>query len=85
MRVFCGNLQRGDGFQAGLHILLLSAVPDAGVEAFLLSGLMGGMLVLASDVLSPHLGPVDRSLSAAAMLAFTALGARRRGGGGISA
>lgn len=85
MRVFCGNLQRGDGFQAGLDVLLLSAIPDARVEAFLLSGLMGGQLVLASDVLSSRLEPVDRSLPTAATLALTALGAQRRGGGDISA
>lgn len=85
VRVLCGNLQRGDGFQAGLDALLLSAVRDAEVVAFLLSGLMGGQLVLASDVLSSRLGPVDRSLPAAATLALAALGARRRGGGDISA
>lgn len=85
MRVLCGNLQRGDGFQAGLDILLLSAVPDAGVEAFLLSGMMGGQLALASDVLSSRLEPVDRSFPAAATLALAALGARRRGRGDISA
>ena len=79
--VLCGNLQRGDGFQAGLDVLLLSVVPDAGVEAFLLSG----QLVLASDVLSSKLRPVDRSLPAAATLALAALGAWRRGGGDISA
>lgn len=84
MRVLCGYLQRGDGFQAGLDILLLPAVPDARVEAFLLSGLMGGQLALASDVFS-RLGPVDRSLPAAATLALAALGARCRGGGDISA
>lgn len=86
MRIFCGDLQRGNGFQAGLHALLLSAVPDAGNEAFLLSGMMGGQLDLASDVLCSHLQPVDRSVSAAAAtLALAALGARRRGRGDISA
>lgn len=84
MRVLCGNLQRGDGFQAGLDVLLLSIVPDAGVEAFLLSGLMGGQLCLASDVLSSRLQPVNRALPAAATLALAALGAWRRGGGDIS-
>lgn len=85
MRVFCGDLQRGNGFQAGLHVLLLPAVPDAGNEAFLLSGMMGGLLVLASDVLCSRLQPVDRSVSAAAAtLALAALGARRRGRGDIS-
>lgn len=81
MRVLRGDLQRGDGFQAGLDALLLSAVPDAGVEAFLLSG----RLALASDVVSSGLQPVDRSLPAAAALALAALGAWRRGGGDISA
>lgn len=38
VRVLCGNLQRGDGFQAGLDVLLLTTVLN--VE------------VLASDVLS---------------------------------
>lgn len=90
MRVLCGNLQRGDGFHAGLDILLLSAVPNAGVETFLLralSRLMGGQLVLrlASEVLSSRLRSVDRSLPAAAPLALAALGAQRRGGGDISA
>lgn len=81
VRVLRGDLQRGDGFQAGLDALLLSAVPDAGVEAFLLSG----RLALASDVVSSGLQPVDRSLPAAAALALAALGAWRRGGGDISA
>ena len=81
VRVLRGDLQRGDGFQAGLDALLLPAVPDAGVEAFLLSG----RLALASDVLSSGLQPVDRSLPAAAALALAALGAWRRGGGDISA
>ncbi len=78
MRVLCGNLQRGDGFQACLDVLLLSAVPDARFKFFLLSSLMGGQLILASDVLSSSLKPLDRSLPAA-------LGAWRRGGGDISA
>lgn len=85
MRVLSGNLQRGNGFQAGLDVLLLSAVPDTRVETFLLSGLMGGQLVLASDVLSSCLEPMDRSLPTAATLALAALGAWRRGGGDISA
>lgn len=85
VRVLRGDLQRGDGFQAGLHVLLLPAVPGAGVQAFLLSGLMGGQLALASDVLSSALQPVDRALPAAAALALAALGAWRRVGGDISA
>lgn len=76
MRVLGGYLQRGDGFQAGLDILLLSDVPDAGVEAFLLSGLIGAQLALTHDVLFSHLGPVQRALPAAALLALNALGAR---------
>lgn len=85
MRVLCCDLQRGDGFQAGLDVLLLSAIADTGVKAFLLSGRMGGQLVLASDVVSSSLEPVDRSLPAAATLALAALGAWRRGSGDISA
>lgn len=85
MRVFCGNLQRGDGFQAGLYILLLSAVSDFGVEAFLLSGLVAGQLAVASDVLSFCLRTEDRSVPAAATLAFAALGAWRHRGADISA
>lgn len=85
MRVLGGNLQRGDGFQAGLDVLLLSAVSNAGVEVVLLIGLRGGQLALASDVLSSRLEPVDRSLPAAAALALAALGAWRRGGGDIGA
>ena len=77
VRVFCGNLQRGDGFQTGLYVLVLSGVAAARVQALL--------LVLASDVLPSCLGLVDRSLSAAAALALAALWARRRGGGDISA
>lgn len=72
VRVFCGDLQRGDGFQAGLDVLLLTAVPNTGVGA---------------GVLPSRLRPVDRSVPAAAALALAALGARRRrgadvGGGG---
>lgn len=85
MRILRSNLQRSDGFQAGLDVFLLSAVRDAGVEAFLLSGLMGRQLAVASDVLSSGLKPVDGSLPAAATLALAALGAWRRGGGDISA
>lgn len=85
VRVLGGDLQRGDGFQAGLDVLLLSAVSDAGVEAFLAISLTGRQLALASDLLTCRLQPVDRALPAAATLALAAFGARRRGGGDIGA
>lgn len=80
VRVLCGDFQRGDGFQAGLDVLLLSTVPNTEVKGFLLSS----QLVLASDVLSSCLKPVDRSLPTAATLALAALGSWHQGRGDIS-
>lgn len=71
MRVLCGDLQRGDGFQAGLDALLLPAVPDPE---------LGGAL---PNVLPPCLGPVDGSFPAAAELSLAALGALLPGGRGL--
>lgn len=72
VRVLCGDLERGDGFQAGLDILLLSTVPDTEVNFDLI------VAQLASDVVPDRcLGPVDGALRAAATLALAALGAGR--------
>lgn len=67
-RVFYSNLQRGNGFQAGLDALFLSVLPG---------GELGMFLLAAVDVVSSRLGPVHGSLPAAA----AAPRAGRRGGG----
>lgn len=68
VRVLCGNLQRGDGFQAGLDVLLLTTVLN--VE------------VLASDVLSLDRSlPAAAALALAALRARRRGGADVGAGG----
>lgn len=73
MRLFSGDLQRGDGFQAGLDALLLPAVPHPQ---------LGGVL---RDVLPSCLRPEDGPLPAAAALALDARRALLRGDHGVGA
>lgn len=68
--VLRGDLERGDGFQAGLDVLLLPTVAGAEVKV---------RLVLAQRADS-RFQPVDGALCAAATLTLAALRARRRGG-----
>lgn len=68
MRLLCGNLQRGDGFQTGLNVLLLTAVLN--------------VKVLASGVLSLDRSlPAAAALALAALRTRRCRGARVGAGG----